>query len=133
MDERELKERTRRFALQVVRVVDLLPKTASGRAVASQLVRRGTSVAANYRAAYRGRSKAEFVAKMGIVAEEAEECVFWLEPIGDGDLLQRNLVEPLRKEADDLTAIFVARTAAQSKIRNQESKIRTIACSSYVM
>lgn len=126
MDESELKERTKKFALRVIRVVDGLPKTVSGRTVASQLVRSGTSVAANYRAACRGRSKAEFVAKMGIVAEEADECVFWLELIRDGSMLHRDLVEPLRKEADELTAIFVAsgRTAAQSRTPNQKSAIK---------
>lgn len=90
MDEKELKERTKQFALRVMKLVDALPNTISGRAIANQLVRSGTSVGANYRAACRGRSKAEFVAKLGVVIEEADECEYWLELIIDGELLPKN-------------------------------------------
>jgi len=69
----ELKERTKKFALRIIKLVDALPKTTTGRAIGGQLVRAGTSVPANYRAACRGRSKAEFIAKLGIVEEEADE------------------------------------------------------------
>lgn len=108
MNEKELKERTKQFALWVMKLVDALPNTVSGRAVANQLVRAGTSVGANYRAACRGRSKAEFAAKLGTVAEEADECCFWLELIMDGEMLPRAQVAALHREADELTAIFVA-------------------------
>ena len=81
MNEQELKERTKRFALRVIALVDALPKTTAGRAIGNQLVRSGTSVGANYRAACRGRSKAEFAAKIGTVAEEADESAFWMELI----------------------------------------------------
>lgn len=108
MNEKELKERTKRFALRVMKLVDALPNSISGRAISNQLVRAGTSVGANYRAACRGRSKAEFASKLGTVVEEADECCFWLELIMDGELLPRVKVEPLCQEASELTAIFVA-------------------------
>jgi four helix bundle protein len=126
MNETELKERTKQFALRVMKLVDAMPKTAAGRALGNQLIRSGTSVGANYRAACRGRSKAEFIARIGTVVEEADECQFWLELIMDGELMQRGLVEGLWKEADELTAIFVAsaKTAGQSKVANQQFQIK---------
>lgn len=108
MDKNELKERTKRFALRVMKLVDALPKSTSGRAIGKQLVRSGTSVGANYRAACQGRSRAGFISKLGIVIEEADESAFWLELIMDGELLARHLVEPLHREAEELTVIFVA-------------------------
>jgi four helix bundle protein len=120
MNETELKERTKQFALRIMKLVDAMPKTLAGRALGNQLIRSGTSVGANYRAACRGRSKAEFIAKIGTVIEEADECMFWLELIMEGELMQQSLVEGLWKEANELTAIFVAsaKTARQSKISN---------------
>ena len=94
MNEVELKARTKRFGLRVMKLVDALPNTMAGRAIGSQLVRSGTSVGANYRAACRSRSKAEFIAKIGVVAEEADESAFWLELITDGDILGGNMVDP---------------------------------------
>ena len=124
MDEHELKNRTKQFALRVIRLVDTLPGTIPGRAVAGQLVRSGMSVGANYRAACRGRSKAEFSAKLGIALEEADECCYWLELIMDGEFLPRNRVEPLHQEANELTAIFVASIrTVKSAISNQKSKM----------
>ncbi len=72
------------------------------------MIRSGTSVGANYRAACRGRSKAEFIAKLGVVVEEADESAYWLELIIDGHIMKRDLVEPLLKEADELIAIFTS-------------------------
>ncbi len=124
MDERELKNRTKQFALRVMKLVDALPNTISGRAIANQLVRSGTSVGANYRAACRGRSKAEFIAKLGVVVEEADECEYWLELIIDSELLPKNKVESLYQEAHELAAIFVASVrTAKSAITNQKSKM----------
>ena len=88
MDEKELKKCTKQFALREMKLVGSLPNTISGRAIANQLVRAGTSVSGNYR----GRSKAEFVAKLGIVVEEADECECWLELIIDSDLLPKDKV-----------------------------------------
>lgn len=84
MDSNELKDRTKRFALRILKLVAALPDTVQGRSVGGQLVRSGTSVGANYRSACRGRSKAEFIAKIGIVEEEADESGFWLELIMEG-------------------------------------------------
>ncbi len=124
INEQELKERTKQFALRVMKLADALPKTISGRAIANQLVRSGTSVGANYRAACRGRSKAEFIAKLGIVIEEADECEYWLELIIDGELLPKSNVQPLHQEAHELAAIFVASVrTAKSAIVNQKSKM----------
>ena len=117
MNENELKVRTKQFGLGIMNLVDGLPKTTTGRALGSQLVRSGTSVGANYRAACRSRSKAEFIAKIGIVAEEADESAFWLELIMDGGILKPELVSRLHQEAEELTAIFTAsgRTAKTGK------------------
>jgi four helix bundle protein len=124
LNEKELKDRTKQFALSVMKLVDTLPKTISGRAIATQLVRAGTSVGANYRAACRGRSKAEFAAKLGTVVEESDECCFWLELIMDGELLPHNRIEPIHQEANELTAIFVASIrTAKSEISSQKSEM----------
>ncbi len=117
MTENDLLHRTKAFALRAMKLADLLPKRASGWSIASQLCRAGTSVGANYRAACKGRSKAEFIAKLGIVEEEADECQFWMEMIIEGGLIKSNLVEPLLDEARQITAIIAAskRTARNRK------------------
>lgn len=125
MHEQELKDRTKQFGLRIMKLVDALPNTTSGRAIGNQLIRSGTSVGANCRAACRGRSKAEFIAKLSIVIEEADECGYWLELIMEGNLLPKTQIEPLHKEADELTAIFTASVrTTKSKIINQKSKIK---------
>ena len=114
-------------------MVNALPKNIEGQSIGKQLICSGTSVGANYRSACRGRSRAEFVAKLGIVKEEADESAFWMELIIEGGLLEKELVEHLSKEADELVAIMVASrksarsnfTNSKSKIANQKSKIRT--------
>ena len=125
MNEVELKQRTKQFALRVMKLVGALPENSVGRPIGNQLIRSGTAIGANYRAACRGRSKAEFVAKLGIVVEEADESAYGLELIIEGELLTKPLVEPLLKEANELTAIMVAsRKSAMSSIENQKSKIK---------
>lgn len=130
MTETELKHRTKAFALRVLKLVDSLPDTRSGRVLAGQLGRSGTSVGANYRAACRSRSTAEMVSKLAVVEEEADESAFWLELISDHGLLAPTKVASLHQEADELTAIMVAsrRTLGlrshKSKIENHKSKIR---------
>lgn len=115
----ELKLRTKRFAVRVIRLVAAVPKTIEGKAIANQLVRCGTSVGANYRAACRARSRSEFVAKMGVVLEEADETQLWLELIVESKLLPIKRVEPLLEEASELVAIFVAsRKSASSNLRS---------------
>jgi four helix bundle protein len=129
MNEREMIPRTKQFALRTMKLVGALPKTIQGRAIGSQLMRSGTSVAANYRAACRARSKAEFIAKLGTVEEEADESAFWLELIIEGGLLTAGQVEPLLLEAGELVAITAAskKTAsgalAKSQIANRKSQI----------
>ena len=81
MNENDLKQRTKEFALRIIKLINALPKTIEGKAISNQLVRCGTSVGANYRAACRGRSKADFIAKLGVVEEEVDESAFWLEII----------------------------------------------------
>src|SRR5947207_14332965 len=137
MKPEELKERTKQFALRVMRLVDALPKSTKGRALAGQLVRSGMSVAANYRAACRGRSRAEFIAKIGVVEEEADETALWLELIIADALLSKKKVQSLLDEANELVAIMAASyisaqrnavrngapAAQKSAIRNQQSRI----------
>ena len=108
MTEEELKKRVKQFGLRIIKLVAALPKSIEGRAIANQLIRSGTSVGANYRAACKGRSKAEFIAKLGIVEEEADESVYWMELIIEGNLLQKSAVEPLLKEANEIVAIMAA-------------------------
>jgi four helix bundle protein len=115
MKETQLRERTKKFALRVLRLVAALPRTIEGRAIGSQLVRSGTSVGANYRAACRGRSKAEFVAKLGTVEEEADESAYWMELILEAGLLEATRVAALLREADELTAIMAASRITASK------------------
>ncbi len=122
MDKPELKRRVKEFALRVMKLVDALPNTTAGRAIANQLVRSGTSTGANYRAACRGRSKAEFIAKIGNVEEEVDESAWWLEIIIEGNLLPETVAGPLLREAEELTAIFTAigRTARQNNLKARE-------------
>lgn len=117
--------RTKSFALRVLKMVDHLPNTIAGRAIGTQLVRSATSVGANYRAACRGRSRAEFAAKLGIVAEESDESLYWIELISEAGLLTKRKIEDLLKEADELTAIFTAarRTASKSNLKPQPSNL----------
>jgi four helix bundle protein len=126
MTERELIERTKQFALRVFKLVGALPETIQGRAVAAQLIRSGTSVAANYRAACRARSKPEFVAKLGVVEEEADESAFWLELIIETGLLNPRKVMPLLAEAGEIVAMMASskKTAAKSQIANRKSAIQ---------
>src|SRR5574341_946858 len=98
----DLKKRTKQFALRVLTLVAALPKTLAGRTIGGELVRAGTSVGANYRAACRARSKVEFIAKIGIVEEEADESAFWMELIIEGELLRQELVQSLLDEANEL-------------------------------
>ena len=104
----ELKARTKKFAIRVIRLFKALPNRPAEQVVGKQALRAGTSVAANYRAACRARSKPEFVAKIGVVSEEADESVFWLELMVESGLVKAKLMEALLKEARELSAIFTA-------------------------
>src|SRR5262249_22536130 len=104
----DLKARTKQFALRVMKLVDALPRTIQGRAIANQIIRSSTSVAANYRAACGARSRAEFIAKIGVVEEEAGETCFWLELIIESGLVAEERIRPLLGEAGELVAIMAA-------------------------
>jgi len=121
MNPDDLKKRTKQFALRVIKLVAALPNTVAGRAIGGQLVRSGTSVGSNYRAACRGRSRAEFVAKLGVVEEEADESAYWMEMIIEGELLNQKRVEPLLTEANELAKIM-----AKSRISASTALAKTV-------
>src|SRR5207249_11453028 len=105
----ELRDRTKKFALRVIRLFrSLLYRVDSSQVLGKQLLRCGTSVAANYRAVCRARSKAEFIARIGIVVEEADEAVLWLELLAESGIIAHGKTEDLLAEARELTAIFTA-------------------------
>jgi four helix bundle protein len=123
MNENDLKQRTKAFVLRVMHLVEALPNMRSGRTIGNQLIRRGTSVGANYRAACRARSKAEFAAKLGTVEKEADECCYWLEQIIEAKMIAQDKVKSLLDESNQITALIVAslkttRSNPQSKIKN---------------
>ncbi len=125
MRENDLLVRTKKFALRIIKLVDALPNTLAGRTIGGQLIRSGTSVSSNYRAACRGRSKAEFIAKLGIVEEEADESCHWLEVIIEANLLEERLVVDLLREANEITAIMASskKTARSRASNNRNSQI----------
>jgi len=108
VDERTFKNRTKLFALEIVRLVESLPRTRVGDVLGRQLLRSGTSVGANYRAACRGKSALDVVAKLGIVEEEADESIYWLELLVDGGIVLPNRIDAIKKEANELLAMTVA-------------------------
>jgi four helix bundle protein len=121
---KDLKDRTKQFALRVIRLYRALPRNEEARVIGKQLLRSGTSIGANYRAACRGRSKAEFVAELGIVLEEADETVFWLELLQESDIMNVQSLAPLVQEARELTAIFVASVCTAKESQKTEVRIQ---------
>jgi len=116
MDEKALKQRTKKFAHRCVKLSITLPRTYLGNHIRGQLIRCSTSVASNYRAACIAQSKASFVSKLSIVLEEVDESDFWLEFVIDEQMLSKDRVLPLLKEAEESTAIFISsrKTARKS-------------------
>jgi four helix bundle protein len=108
MSEPDLRKRTKAFALRILKLADALPKTTAGRALANQLVRSGTSVAANYRAARRAKSDAHFLSKLGDVEEETDETLFWLELLEESGIVPPKRLTAITQEASELVAITVA-------------------------
>lgn len=104
----ELRNRTKQFAYRIIRLFRSLPRTTEAQVIGKQLLRSGTAVAANYRATGRARSRAEFVAKIGIVVEETDEALFWLECLADNGIMRQALLHDLIAEANQLLAIFAA-------------------------
>jgi four helix bundle protein len=118
LDADELKKRTKKFALRILKLVAALPNTVQGRTIGGQLARAGTSVGSNYRAACRSRSRAEFIARIGVVLEEADESAYWLELIIEGQLLPAQPVQSLLNEANVLTGIMAtSRITASSRVK----------------
>jgi four helix bundle protein len=114
-----LRNRTKKFALRIVRLSQELPRCSEGYVIGRQVLRSGTSVAANYRAACRARSKPDFTSKLGIVLEEADETVFWLEMLVESGIVEMKKIDGLLKEARELMAVFAAahQTARSSRKR----------------
>ncbi|MBL7178055.1 MAG: four helix bundle protein [Desulfobacteraceae bacterium] len=108
MEQKDLKQRTKEFALRIIKLVESLPKGRTADVLGRQLLRAGTSVGANYRSACRARSTADFISKMGIVEEEADESLFWMELLIESGIVKIEKLESLMKEADELIAITVA-------------------------
>ena len=104
----DLRERTKTFALRVVRMYSALPKTVEAQILGKQVLRSGTSVGANYREAFRARSKPEFISKCGDCLKEVEETAYWLELLVEGNLVVAEKLTSLRQDCDELTAIFVS-------------------------
>ena len=112
----ELRQRTKRFALRIIKLFRALPKTEDARILGRQILRSGTGVAANYRSACKARSRADFISKIGITVEEADETAFWLELLADAGIVSRARLKDLWSEADELVRIFAAsRTTAKSR------------------
>ena len=108
MDEREFKKRTKALALRVIKLVGVLPNTVAGRVIGKQLLRSATSVGANYRTACRARSDADMIAKLGIVEEEGDETLYWLELLVESDLIPESRLSDLMKETDEIVAMVVS-------------------------
>jgi four helix bundle protein len=125
----EFKKRTQSFALRVIRLVDKLPRRRSADVIGRQLLNSATSVGANYRSACRARSTAEFCSKMGVVEEEADESVYWMEMLIAADLVREGLLRDLIAEGNEIVSLVVAsintaRGKRKSAIRNPQSAIR---------
>lgn len=116
-DHSELKLRTKKFALAVIELVQSLPPSKTADVIGKQLLRSATSVGANYRSACRARSNADFISKITIVEEEADESMYWLELLGEARIVDEARIASLKKEADELTAIFTAAGKTAKKRR----------------
>lgn len=128
MNQEEFKKRTKAFALRIMRLGESLPDTPTARIIRNQILRCGSSVGANYRAACRAKSKPDFISKMGIVEEEADETVYWMELLIDAHIVKPSRIENLLREANEIVSIVVTsiNTARGFKrpIRNPQSSIR---------
>ena len=123
MNQNELKQRTRNVALRVIRLVESLPKTKTSNVIGHQLLRNGTSVGANYRAACRAKSTADFIAKLAIVEEEADESMYWIELLVESNQLKTAMVSNLLTEFNEILSIIVAAIKTSKSRRNPKSAI----------
>ncbi len=122
MDKNELQRRTLKFAIDVIKFIEALPNTPSLNILSKQLLRSSTSIGANYRSACKGKSTADFINKIVISEEEADESIYWLELLQESGLVVTSLISPLKKEATELTAIFTAigKTAKENQKLNSK-------------
>jgi len=119
-EERDLKKRTKEFAISVIRLVESLPRGKTADVIGGQLLRSGTSVGANYRSACRARSTADFISKMGIVEEELDESIYWMELLIETEIVEFAALESLINEANELLAITVSSIKTAKKKRSKE-------------
>ena len=119
MTEQELKDRTKKFAVSIFKLIDKLPNTKSANIIGNQLGRAGSAVAANYRSACKPKSRADFISKIGIVEEESDESEYWLGMLKEAGNGTAEELDPLIKEADELTAIFTA--SGKTAKRNRDN------------
>ncbi len=121
MDAEEVKRRTKQFGLRVIKLVDALPGIRSANVIGNQLLRAGTSVGANYRSALRGRSRPDFIARLGIAIEEADESLYWMEMLVEAELINSDRLNPFMQEANELISILTAtvKTARSKTARNR--------------
>jgi len=123
MTQDEMKARTKKFALRVIRLVESLPDTKTANVIGNQLLRSGTSVGANYRAACRAKSTADFISKLSIVEEENDESIYWMELLIESETVKENLLQNLMKEADEILSIIVSSIKTLKENRNPKSEI----------
>jgi len=129
MTEEEFKYRTKQIALRIIKLVDSLPRTSSANTIAKQLLRSGTSIGANYRAACRGKSPADVIHKMSIVEEEGDESIYWMELLIESGTVSEKKLSPLISDVNEIVAMTVSsiktlrKRQSQSKIQNLKSKI----------
>ena len=124
MDAEELRQRTKKFGLNIIKLVESLPSTQTGKVIGNQLLRSALSVGANYRAACRGRSKADFISKVGITIEETDESQYWLEMLGDAGLVPQDKLKPLATEAGELVAILTASSKTARENLNRRNQVK---------
>ena len=123
MTQEEMKARTNKFALRVIRLVESLPDTQTANVIGNQLLRSGTSVGANYRAACRAKSTADFISKLSIVEEENDESIYWMELLIESETVKENLLQNLMNEADEILSIIVSSIKTSKENRNPKSAI----------
>ena len=122
MDSDDFKRRTKAFALKIIHLVESLPKNRTTGVIGGQLLRSGTSVGSNYRAACRAKSTADFISKMGTVEEEADETLYWMELLLEDKIVEASLLEPLMKEADEILAMTVSSIKTARKNNKKKTK-----------
>jgi four helix bundle protein len=122
MTSEEMKSRTKQFALRIIRLVESLPSSRTGKVIGNQLLRSGTSVGANYRAACRAKSTADFINKLAIVEEEADESIYWIELLVGSDQIKQTLVENLLTETNEILSIIVSSIKTSKDKNNPKSE-----------